>query len=369
MPRHLDIAGRPTDGPVLRVGLIGCGSHAFRNVHPALHFLPVRVEATADLDAERARLFAERYGAPSWYTDYQKMLGDGTMDAVVVVLNYDDRGRPKYPQVAADCLQAGCHVWIEKPPAATEQEMLDLDTLCRATGRKLMVGFKKVFFPANVKAMELCRREEFGGLSAVLLRYPQFIPTAQALRAYLAGERLSECVGFLDHLCHPVSLLLAIAGMPNTLYYTRADNGGGIALFTFEAGHTASIALTCGQSGEMPLEHTTIVGHDGWSIEVQNNLRVLYYPNRGPNRGYGVTPSWYLKAPEETVAYWEPEFSLGQLHNKGLFLLGYYDELRYFVEAVLYDRPIERAGVTMAAQATRIFEAFAQGPGKVISLA
>ncbi|MHC4715753.1 MAG: Gfo/Idh/MocA family protein, partial [Planctomycetota bacterium] len=65
---------------------------------------------------------------------------------------------------------------------------------------------------------------------------------------------------------------------------------------------------------------------------------------------------------------WEPEFSLGQLYNKGLFLLGYYGEVSEFARSVLEDRPPDRGTLAHAWQATRIFEAFAEGPGRVIGL-
>lgn len=368
MARRLTIAGRPEDGPLLRVGLIGCGSHAFRNIHPALHFLPVEIVATADIDEERAKLFARRYGAARYFTDYRRMLAECELAAVVLVLNYDERGRPRYPAVAADCLRAGCHVWMEKPPAARSEELIELEELARGAKRQVMIGFKKIFFPANVKAMELSRREEFGALASVVVRYPQHVPPVEALRSYLNGAPVGECVGFLDHLCHPVSLLLAIAGQPASLYYTRAHNSAATAIFEYTAGHIATLLLTAGQSGEGALESTLIVGSDGWHVEVQNNLRIYYYGNRGPDRGYGVSPSYYVKDPGDAPSFWEPEFSLGQLHNKGLFLLGYFGELEHFVACALCDQPVTRGDLAMGIAATRVFEAFAEGPNRRIPL-
>ena len=61
---------------------------------------------------------------------------------------------------------------------------------------------------------------------------------------------------------------------------------------------------------------------------------------------------------------WEPEFSLGQLYNKGLFLLGYYQEIQEFAAALLEKRPMKKGTLEQAWQVTRIFEAFAEGCGK-----
>jgi len=67
--------GQILDEPVIRAGFIGCGSHSFRNIYPALQFAPVQLVATCDLNAERSAAFAQRFGALRSYTDYHRMLG------------------------------------------------------------------------------------------------------------------------------------------------------------------------------------------------------------------------------------------------------------------------------------------------------
>src|SRR4051812_40002544 len=47
----------------LRAGFVGCGGPSFRNVYPVLRYLPVDLVAVCDLDANRAKAYAERFGA------------------------------------------------------------------------------------------------------------------------------------------------------------------------------------------------------------------------------------------------------------------------------------------------------------------
>ncbi len=358
--------GRLEDRPEIRAGFIGCGSHAFRNIYPTFQFAPVRLAATCDLDGERARAFAERFGAESSYTDYHEMLEKEDLDAVFVVTGYGPDGRPLYPAIASECLRAGVHVWIEKPPAASCEEISTLQSLSRETGKTVMVGFKKMFFPANEKARELMHLEDFGGATLVSVQYPQGIPPAGELRRYVqGGPAEGGVVGFLDHLCHPVSLIVFLLGMPATLFYQRSEAGSGAAVFTFETGEVAVLSLTAGQSLSGGMERTLIVGR-GRHIVVENNIRVSYH--RNPPVGYGDNPDFFRGTPEETTAVWEPEFSLGQLYNKGLFLLGYYGEVREFAESILEGRPPAKGTLEQAWQVTRVFEAFAEGPGQVIPL-
>ncbi len=46
----------------LNVALVGVGSHTYRNLLPALHFMPIHLVAICDVNEELARTTAEEYG-------------------------------------------------------------------------------------------------------------------------------------------------------------------------------------------------------------------------------------------------------------------------------------------------------------------
>ena len=350
----------------VRAGFIGCGSHSFRNLYPTFQFASVDLQAVCDLDQAKADAFARQFGAHAAYTDYREMLAQEGLDVVFICAGYRN-GRPLYPDLAVGCLEAGCHVWIEKPPAGSCAEIERMQQAAGASGKTVMVGLKKMFFPANVKAKALAGEPDFGSISHVMLEYPQSIPTVQDFADYRAGG-VNGVVSFLDHLCHPASLLLLLAGMPDTLYYTRNRHGGGVALFTYDTGITATIAFTHGASpANCGQEFTKILSDSGRHITVENGIRLTYH-RTPPSKGYGKSPDYFLGSTEQVSAVWEPEFSLGQLYNKGLFLLGYYGEIQEMAEAVLENRVPVNGTLEQAWQVTRIFEAFAEGPEKQIRL-
>ena len=360
----LNITGGLSADRKIKVGFIGCGSHAFRNVYPTFQFAPVQLVATCDLNPEKAAAYAKQFGADRSYSNHHEMLNAEDLDAVFIVTNYDEQGRPRYPKLAADCLKAGRHVWMEKPAAASSEDLVRLRE--QAGERNVMVGLKKMFFPANQKAQELMHTPDFGAAMMAQIQYPMPIPTQSEFDRYMQGrENLPSVVSFLDHLCHPVSLLLFLMGMPTTLHFQRTSSGAGVAMFSYADGRLATISLTHGSAG--PMERTTIVSDRGRQIIVDNNIRVTYHRDV-PGYQYGASPSHFLGTPEQTSAVWEPEFSLGQLYNKALFLLGYYGEVTEFANAILEKRKIVKAHLDHAIQATRIFEAFAEGPGKTIVL-
>lgn len=362
--------GKLVDEKEIRAGFVGCGSHSSRNIYPTFQFAPVNLIATCDLSIEKARAFAAKFGAQSVYSDYKDMVEKEELDAVFIVTGYDKSGRPTYPGIALDCLNAGCHVWMEKPPASTCAELEQLQEVAESNGKNVLVGMKKMFFPANEKAKELMSTDDFGETSLAMLQYPQYIPTVEEFDRYLNKfERIRPVVSFLDHICHPISLLVYLMGMPDTLYYERSFRGSGIATFSYESGVLASVTHTYGATHNGGMERTTLISSRR-HIVVDNNIKVSYHrtPPGEPGTGYGNSPNFYTGTTQQTTAVWEPEFSLGQLYNKGLFLLGYYNEVNEFARSILEGRPVKKGSLEHAWQVTRIFEAYAEGSRKLINL-
>jgi predicted dehydrogenase len=369
---RIDFKGRLVDEPEIRAGFIGAGAHSFRNLYPTFQFAPVKLAAVCDLDLAKAKAYAAKFGAAGAYSDHREMLEREKLDAVFVCVGYGPDGRPLYPDLAVACLEAGAHVWIEKPPAATCRDVERMQTAARQAGRQVLVGMKKMFFPANRKARELALDPEFGAVQLVTLQYPQYCPPPEDLAAYLQGDLSRESTrwvtGFVDHLCHPASLMVYLLGMPATLFYRRSASGAAAAVFTFESGAVCSLALTHGAARNGGMERTAIVGERGRHITVDNNVRVTLHRDPAGAAGYGQTPDFFTGGAGETSAVWEPEFSLGQLYNKGLFLLGYYDEVNEFARAILDKREVRCGTLEQAWQVTRILEGFFEGPGKVVEL-
>lgn len=350
------------DSERVRAGFIGCGGHSFRNIYPALRYAPIRLVAVCDLDENRARAYAKEFGAERAYRDYETMLAHELLDVVFIVTNYDENALPRFPRLAIAAMESGAHAWIEKPPAASTEEVLAMMRVSERTGKFVQVGFKKMFFPAIEKLHAISRRESFGRLTSLSVRYPQSLPPMEKRHDNRA------MLGFLDHICHPGSILHYLGGAVKTLFYERAPNGAAVASICFVSGAVGSLHLAAGQSGTSPLERVEVVG-EGENVVVENGVRLTWYRrgSRGAG-GYGRSPR-FIGDDESAPLFWEPEFSLGQLYNKGLFLIGYAPEIFYFVECVRENRPPEKANLADALEITKLYEAFRfHPPGTVISL-
>lgn len=121
-------------GPALRLGLIGCGRIAQVAHLPAIaKSADVRLVAVSDPSTVLAEAVSRRYDVPG-YSRTEELLQAG-LEAVLVAV--PDRF---HRDIGCQALQAGLHVLIEKPAAATSEEAGDLLDMAAKLGRKVQVG-------------------------------------------------------------------------------------------------------------------------------------------------------------------------------------------------------------------------------------
>ncbi|MGQ9684105.1 MAG: Gfo/Idh/MocA family oxidoreductase [Anaerolineae bacterium] len=143
---------------VVRVGVLGCGAVA-QSVHlPALRRLPgVQVVALADPDADRLRQAARLAPAARTFADYQDALAERDLDAVVICLPNELHAR-----AGQAALEAGKHVYLEKPLATDLAEGEALLRIWRASGLIGMVGFNYRHNPLYQALRRALRSGEIG---------------------------------------------------------------------------------------------------------------------------------------------------------------------------------------------------------------
>jgi predicted dehydrogenase len=347
----------------LRVGYLGCGGHSYRNVYPCFQYAPIDLMAVCDLNEGRARHYARQFGARRHFTDYQEMLSECELDAVFVVTGYDrESGRVTHPPHVIAALEAGCHVWSEKPPASSVAEVEEIQQAEQSSGKFAFVGFKKIFSPAIAKAREIAHSEEFGGVSSIYCRYPQRMPVAIEER----GDT-GKMQRFLDHIVHPASILRFIGGPMRTLSFKLDPLGGSVSTIGFESGTVGVLHAPGGQSGTSPYERLEVVG-EGANVVVDNGVRLTYYrPGTRGAGGYGTGGS-FIGEDEAAPMFWEPEFSLATLYNKNLFYEGFVFEIRYFCECVREGRRPEIGGTDFARDVMALYEAYGGEEERVVEL-
>lgn len=127
----------------LRVGMIGCGGIAGGKHLPALAKLPfVKMVAFCDIIGERATNHAAKFGVPdaAVYKDYRAMLDAEQLDVVHVCTP-----NISHAEITIAALEAGVHVYCEKPMAKTAEGARAMVAAAKRTGKKLSIGYQNRF--------------------------------------------------------------------------------------------------------------------------------------------------------------------------------------------------------------------------------
>jgi predicted dehydrogenase len=140
------------------VGIVGCGRVATSWHVPALARVPgASVVAVADLDAERAARLAAQAGGARSTADYHDLLDDPQVDLIAVCVPVAG-----HAEVAVAALEAGKHVLVEKPLAATMDECERIVAAADSAPGKAAVGFNQREFVLARQAREARRAGRLG---------------------------------------------------------------------------------------------------------------------------------------------------------------------------------------------------------------
>ncbi len=142
---------------LLRVGVVGLGYWGPNLVRVLAEMDGADVVAVCDQRRERLELISRRYPAARSYETPQDLLADDAIDAVVIatpISTHFDLG------LAA--LEAGKHVLVEKPLAASSLEAASLIARARELGLVLMPGHTFLYSPPVVSIHDLIAAGELG---------------------------------------------------------------------------------------------------------------------------------------------------------------------------------------------------------------
>lgn len=337
----------------VRIGIVGLGSHSYRNLLPALTFLPVDLVAVADLDKTVADFTAKQYGLDRSYQSSTDMYAAEDLDAVLLCVS------PQlHPKLAREAFEAGLHVWLEKPVGTS---VADVDSMREARGDRIaVVGYKKVFMPAAVKARELAALPEFGTLHSISGVYPMNIPRGDA--DFIAKGENNR---WLVDGCHPTALLLSLAGPAAEVTVHRSDDNSGALIIKHESGSITALHLADSAPTFQPVERYLMIG-DGKSIEMRNARTVTY--QRDIPHSYVAGTTFAPEGTDHGAIVWEAQDHYNTLENKALFTQGMYSELRYFLDCVLEDKQPELSTLEFARNVMQVFEAALLSDGHTVTI-
>jgi len=142
----------------LRIAIVGCGKIADAHAEEIAKQRNVSLVAACDVEPLMAEQLAARYGISAHFSDFDDMLRKSRPDVVHIATP------PQFHvSLAERALNAGCHVFVEKPLALNYRDAAYLIDCAKQSGRKLTVGWLANF---DAAALELQRMVHEGIVGA-----------------------------------------------------------------------------------------------------------------------------------------------------------------------------------------------------------
>ena len=200
----------------MKVAIVGSGLISGHHLSAATTYKGVDVVGIADLDRQRAEAQASRFGLRGVFSSLDEMLSAVKPDVVHVLT-------PPHSHAAlvTQAVDAGAHVYVEKPMALTQSECSQMTAAAIRAGRQLCIGHCWLHTPAMVRARQLL---DSGAAGEVIQAAASYTYDIRRNPSFAKGHWATTLPGGIveDLAIHPISLLIAVLGKPrSTVGVTR----------------------------------------------------------------------------------------------------------------------------------------------------
>jgi predicted dehydrogenase len=248
----------------LGVGFVGAGGFGQSVLLPALKGAggnePI---AIASAGGATARRVGEQYGFRVATADANEVIAHPDVDAVFVLTRHD-----LHAPLVVRALEAGKHVFCEKPLALTRDELAAIETARAASKGDVMVGFNRRFAPLVQRVAA-----HFAGRGAPLVMHYRvnagFIPPEHWVHDPVEGGGR-----ILGEGCHFIDLLHFLAGAPPVRVYAESIGGGSrfrgddnVAItIRFADGSVGTLTYTASGDSTLGKEYLEVYGEGAVAI-------------------------------------------------------------------------------------------------------
>ena len=151
---------------MLKVAIVGCGKIADQHVQAIRRVAGCDLVALCDREPLMAKQLGERFGISDCFSDLTEMLRAVSPDVVHITAPPQS-----HYALARGCLQAGSHVYLEKPFTVTAEEAESLIELAERRKVKITAGHNLQFTLEMLEMRRLMREGFLGGEPAHLESY------------------------------------------------------------------------------------------------------------------------------------------------------------------------------------------------------
>ncbi|MGC9454344.1 MAG: Gfo/Idh/MocA family protein [Phycisphaerae bacterium] len=272
----------------VRIGLVGLGMMGRTHLAAYADIPEAEVVALCDSDADRlaggheAAVDARKTG------DYRELIDDSGIDAVDLCVP-----TCLHATMTIDALQAGKHVFCEKPMAPAADKAAAMLAAARDSGRLLMVGHVLRFWPEYVAIKEMIDDGRFGRARAATLRRVSGEPGWDA--GWYADPSMSGSAAMDLHI-HDVDAVRWWFGRATEVASTGVPDAAGASYistqYRFESG-PAVVAEGGWLSGQVPFAMSATVDFERATVvyDASATPTLRIYPESGEPMTPPVEPA------------------------------------------------------------------------------
>jgi predicted dehydrogenase len=293
----------------LRTGLIGCGKVG--RIHAkALRAIPEsEFRAVCDLDAARARAFAEEFGVGG-YTSLEDMLESEKIEAVCVCTPH-----PLHAHAAITAAGHHAHILVEKPLAASLDDCDRMIEAARINGVELgMVSQRRFFEPVErMKAAIDAGKIGEPILGTVLMlswrdaAYYRSDPWRGKWATEGGGVLVNQAPHHLDLLRWFMGPVAEITGYAKNLNHPTVEvEDTAIACLRFRNGSLGNIVVSLSQRPGI-YSKVHIHGSNGASVGVQTDTGATFIAGMSEMGEPAQNDIWTVPGEEKQLAEWIAE--------------------------------------------------------------
>lgn len=272
----------------IKIGLAGLGALGEMHIANIQRKIPEgEIAAVCDIREERVREIREKYGIPSGYTNYDDMVNDPQVDAILIATNV-----AAHKEQCIGAARAGKHIFCEKPLAETVEDCHEIERAAEKNpGKIFTIGFMRRADEAYANAMERVRAGEIGDV--IMFKSVSLDPAA-VLPQHLAGVKQGKYAPFFYEMgIHDADLALWFLGSEMESVYAVGgafvekelnqyqDYDNAMAVARMKNGSLAFIQV--GRSHNSSHVHSEIVGTKGTIQinQVPNCTRLGFFNENG----------------------------------------------------------------------------------------
>lgn len=263
-----EVKAKSTKGTL---GIIGAGNFTGAIIVPTLKKLNAHIKYIASAKGLSGTTLAKKYGISNSSTRYKDMLEDSEVDAVLITTRHS-----AHANQVIEALNAGKHVFVEKPLALTLEEIDKIEKAYNQAQKTLTVGFNRRFSPFSQEAKELINGG--GPIQVIATMNAGFIPASSWVHDLQSGG--GRIIG---EACHYIDLITYFTGSKVEKVIMNAmgqqpgsDTDNASILLKYENGSTGIINYFSNGSKAYAKERIEIYGQQK-TIVIDNFRKSDYF--------------------------------------------------------------------------------------------